>query len=338
MAGGDYGRIRHTFWTDPEIKRGLAPGAKLLLLYYCSNAHSSLCGLYYLPMEYAALETGLALDDVRQWTAGVLAPFVTYDERTEEILVHGLAKHQVAESVSEGDKRLPRVRKELEAAHSPALVRKFLTLYADWPIGMQAPPEPDPVEKSEPEAPSEPLGSPFEAIAVAGHGSTQQDNTDADASGGGAADDEPDEAEVWEGDIIEPGEDEPVPGTGAQIIPIGDRQRPAITAEKLQEVPEKISTWQVLGAWAVRQENPPDEAEKKKQGAAAKRLAERHSGRDIALAFLGIEALFEYSQGQPWDLFDLERKFSKAKAAAKDHPEVKRLQWEAEFNQASGFW
>jgi hypothetical protein len=159
MAGGDYGRVRHTFWTDPEIKRGLGAEAKLLLLYYFTNSHTNLCGLYYLPLDYAALETGLPLEKVREWTLNDLRRFVSYDERTEEVLVHRLTRHQVADTLSEKDKRLGRLLKDLDAAHSITLIRQFHELYAGWPIG-QPPPAPK-------EAPSKPLRSPFEAIAVA---------------------------------------------------------------------------------------------------------------------------------------------------------------------------
>lgn len=153
MAGGDYGRVRHTFWSDPDVKRKLSPGQKLLLLYFFSNPHTNLCGIYHLPLEYAALETGLDLEDVRRWTAGELGRFVSYDDDTEEVFVHRLAKHQVGEDLSPRDKRAPRIRSEVEGVHSRRLSSLFADTYASWGIVPATP---------APEAPSKPLGSPFE--------------------------------------------------------------------------------------------------------------------------------------------------------------------------------
>ena len=42
MSGGDYGRVRHTFWTDPDIKRALSPEQKALLLYFFTSPHRTL--------------------------------------------------------------------------------------------------------------------------------------------------------------------------------------------------------------------------------------------------------------------------------------------------------
>lgn len=69
----------------------------------------------------------------------------------------------------------------------------------------------------------------------------------------------------------------------------------------------------LVGAWISQQSLSPSEHERKKQGAVAKRLAEKFSPFRLAVALLGLEALWEHRDGgQPWDLFDLERKISKA--------------------------
>lgn len=353
MAGGDYGRIRHTFWTDPEIKRGLTPGAKLLLVYYCSNAHSNLCGLYYLPLEYAALETGIALDSVRQWTAGPLSRFVTYDERTEEILVHGLAKHQVAETVVETDKRLPRVRKELAAAHSPALVRKFLTLYAEWPIGMQAPPEPDPVERSEPEAPSKPLESPSEAIAVAWQGSSGQstDTTPIGVDAGGVAVDDSEEV-FADYEVIEPAADEP--GGAGKVLVLRPHLQPDPSGGwrppfEGRSPDEPVNGGQIMAEWINRKRPSLSRHDRGRQAAAAQRIADGRTLGELALAMIGIECIWPFappslvkgSEGRRWDLMDLEKHFDKALGAWEKHPAISRAredaEWEAAFDQAEGF-
>lgn len=317
MSGGDYGRIRHTFWTDPDIKRVLNPEQKTLLLYYFSSPHRTLIGLYYCPMEYAASETGLPVERVREWTLGALSRFVSYDEQTEEILVHRAGKHQVGEHLAEKDHQRKAILKAVQGAHSPRLVRRFLELYPHWNLNVSPPEGGEPVE----EAPSKPLASPFEAKAVAEQVQSITE-TLSNESAADAAD------EFVDAEWVE--DDDPTP-TGSQVIPF--RHEWTITADSLHNIPERLTTVQVLLSWAKRQVVPPDEAEKKKQGAAAKRLAERHSGRDIVLAFAGIETMYRFKD-EPWDLFDIEKLFSKAKAAAVNHPAVKAAREDAALDRA----
>lgn len=80
----------------------------------------------------------------------------------------------------------------------------------------------------------------------------------------------------------------------------------------------------LTAAWVSLQPERPSESEIRKQGAVAKRLAKDHEPRRLALALYGMDRLFPHSDGEPWDLFDFERKFSKAASkgaeAARDGP------------------
>ncbi len=162
MSGGDYGRVRHTFWTDPDIKRVLNTEQKALLLYYFTSPHRNLIGLYYCPFAYVASETGLTIDRVEEWTLGPLAKFVSYDLATEEILVHRAGKHQIGEVLAEKDKQRTAVVKSCAEVHSAKLLRRFLELYRHWNLAVAVPPDPAPYD-----APSKPLTRPSEAKAVA---------------------------------------------------------------------------------------------------------------------------------------------------------------------------
>jgi hypothetical protein len=52
----------------------------------------------------------------------------------------------------------------------------------------------------------------------------------------------------------------------------------------------------------------------------------------------GMMALFPHCppKSEPWDLHDLQRKFTKAKAKARDHPEIKAMTAKAAFLQEAG--
>jgi hypothetical protein len=71
----------------------------------------------------------------------------------------------------------------------------------------------------------------------------------------------------------------------------------------------------ITGHWIQSQPERPSPAEIKKQGAVAKRIAESQPEKRVDAALDGITGVYPYSDGAPWDVFDLERKFSKAAAA-----------------------
>tara|TARA_R110000787_G_scaffold9902_1_gene34229 strand:+ start:249 stop:602 length:354 start_codon:yes stop_codon:yes gene_type:complete len=78
----------------------------------------------------------------------------------------------------------------------------------------------------------------------------------------------------------------------------------------------------LVGGWIKMQPVRPHPRDINKQGAAAKRIAERDLSH-VKAATIGIGLLFPYSTGAPWDLFDLERLFTKAVlAGAKKATEV----------------
>lgn len=155
------------FWTDPDIKRKLTRDEKHLLLYCFTSPHSkgSMTGVYYCPLEYVANETDLPVKEVQRMLAGPLAPFVSYDETTEEVFVHAFAKHNVGEELKIGDsgkedRRIEGVRRQVRAIHSLRVQRLFLERYGSaFHLNMSVP--------DLREAPCKPLGSPLEGGADA---------------------------------------------------------------------------------------------------------------------------------------------------------------------------
>jgi hypothetical protein len=96
---------------------------------------------------------------------------------------------------------------------------------------------------------------------------------------------------------------------------------------------DRLSGADVLRAWLDTQTGGVPKDAKAKQAGCAKRLAERHTAPELAAAFVGMEQLFPHSRGEPWDLFDLERKFVKALAKARDHPAIRQARDDAEFDR-----
>jgi hypothetical protein len=94
---------------------------------------------------------------------------------------------------------------------------------------------------------------------------------------------------------------------------------------------QRIPASQVFRAWESQLPQKIAAIDRGKHMRMARKLADNHSAQELALAFLGIGQLFPHSDGQPWDLADLDRKFTKAVTKARDHPELRSRQREAEL-------
>jgi hypothetical protein len=97
--------------------------------------------------------------------------------------------------------------------------------------------------------------------------------------------------------------------------------------------PGRVTGGEILAAWIDQQPARPSNRDAGKFGAACKRLAEEHPAAEIAAAMVGMGQLYPHSDGQPWDPFDLERKFAKALAASQQHPDVQDARAGAEFDR-----
>lgn len=72
----------------------------------------------------------------------------------------------------------------------------------------------------------------------------------------------------------------------------------------------------LVAEWIDEQPSRPSGKEISRQAGVADRICSGQPRDRVVLARLGIGNLYPHSDGEPWDLFDLERKFSKAVAAA----------------------
>lgn len=131
MAEEEYGKVVVSFWRDPKL-RHLDPMARYLALYYFTCPHKNMAGLFYCPIIFASKETGLPATQIQELLKGPLSPFMTYDETSEEILVHRMARRQVGATIKGGDNRLTPILKTVQGAHSQSLVTLWKQLHRDW--------------------------------------------------------------------------------------------------------------------------------------------------------------------------------------------------------------
>lgn len=94
----EFAKIASEFWTSPLGKKIKNTGleAKVLTFYLMTCRHANMMGVYYLPLSFAAHETGISLEGV---TRGIEAlakiGFCSYDEETEHVWIRDMAASQL---------------------------------------------------------------------------------------------------------------------------------------------------------------------------------------------------------------------------------------------------
>ncbi|WP_368655418.1 hypothetical protein ABRY94_11845 [Castellaniella ginsengisoli] len=128
----DYGKVSPQFWIGETGKkmRKAGPEAQVVALYLMTCPHSNMIGLYYLPIMYIGHETGLGIEGASKGLERAIeAGFCSYDEASEVVWVHEMAKFQIGDHLSEGDKRCKGVQNEYDSVPENPYLERFFARY-----------------------------------------------------------------------------------------------------------------------------------------------------------------------------------------------------------------
>lgn len=114
-------------WNDSWVKH-LSLEAKILFLYLLTNGHKNIIGLYRIPLDTIAFETGLTLDSVEDIIDN-LEPKVLYDRTKEVAWVVNYANYQLSEKDMEDIDILTVVDKSISHYQSHPYMERFLVKY-----------------------------------------------------------------------------------------------------------------------------------------------------------------------------------------------------------------
>lgn len=86
-------RIVNTrFWSDQWVRQKLNPLDRYLFLYFLTNEHTNICGIYELTVETISFETGIDKQDLLKSMFPRLKPKVVY--KSGWIIMPNFVKHQ----------------------------------------------------------------------------------------------------------------------------------------------------------------------------------------------------------------------------------------------------
>lgn len=128
----DYGKVSPHFWTGTTGKKlRSSPEAVIVALYLMTSPHANMLGLYYMPLLYVSHETGLGFEGASKGLRSACeAGFCSYDETSEMVWVHEMARFQVADSLKPADNRCKSVQKDYDSLPSNPFLMGFFDRYA----------------------------------------------------------------------------------------------------------------------------------------------------------------------------------------------------------------
>ena len=117
--------VNDSFWTDPEVKP-LSFRTKGLFLYFITNPHGHISGIYYLPVSTIQEETGLSAKELKQeiHTLSVDYRHTLYHPNFSVVWVRKMLQHQVF-----NDKVKTNIENHLLTLHKCPLIQDFLDYY-----------------------------------------------------------------------------------------------------------------------------------------------------------------------------------------------------------------
>ena len=130
----DYGKVAPQFWTGKTGKELKAQGheAVIVAFYLMTSPHANMLGLYYLPKLYIAHETGLGMEGACKGLARAIeAGFCSYDEASEHVFVHAMARFQIGDALKADDKRCKGIENELSKVPESELRQRFRDIYTE---------------------------------------------------------------------------------------------------------------------------------------------------------------------------------------------------------------
>lgn len=181
----DYSKVSGLFWTG-KTGRSLRGDmqSQILALYLMTSPHSNMIGVFNCPIVYMAHETGSPIEGASKGLQRLCElDYCTYDEESELIWVHEMAKYQIGDGLKASDNRVKDIQKQYASLPEGRIKQGFYDKYGSS-FHLQEPEQKPSPSKAPSEAPSKPLRSQKQEQEQK---QNQEQNKDTGASQGDAS-------------------------------------------------------------------------------------------------------------------------------------------------------
>lgn len=137
----DYGKVSPLFWVGKTGKalRG-KPEAQVVAFYLITSPHAEMTGVFYCPVMYIAHETGMTLEGASKALQSLVdIDFCSFDEESDTVFVHEMAKFQIGEELKVNDNQVKSVRKAYSSMKGVIKARFYERYKAAFHLGDTSP-------------------------------------------------------------------------------------------------------------------------------------------------------------------------------------------------------
>jgi hypothetical protein len=129
----EYAKISSSFWTG---KTGRAirgdSDAQIVALYLLTSLHANMIGVFYCPITYISHETGSPFEGAFKGLQRLIeVGFCTYDEESETVWVHEMARFQIGDALKASDNRVKDIRKRFDEIPASQIQQGFYEKYKE---------------------------------------------------------------------------------------------------------------------------------------------------------------------------------------------------------------
>ena len=129
----DYSKVSSTIWTGKTGRaiRGDAQ-TQIVALYLMTSPHANMIGVYTCPIIYISHETGTPLQGASEGLERLIkAGFCTYEDDSELVWVHEMAKYQIGDDLKASDNQVKGVQKQYAEIPQGVIKQGFFNRYKD---------------------------------------------------------------------------------------------------------------------------------------------------------------------------------------------------------------
>ena len=129
----EYSKVSAQFWTG-KTGRSLRGDmqTQIVALYLMTSPHSNMIGVFNCPVIYISHETGSPLEGAYEGLKKLIeGGFCTYDEDSETVWIHEMAKFQIGDSLKASDNRVKDIHKQYENLPEGPIKQGFYAKYRD---------------------------------------------------------------------------------------------------------------------------------------------------------------------------------------------------------------
>lgn len=127
----DYAKVEPKMWHGQTMKAlRKCPEGVIVGLYLMTSPQSNMLGLFSQPVLYMAHETGLGIEGATKGLQHCIdVGFCSFDEESEFVWVHEMARYQIASELKPSDLRCKGIQKDYDALPDNPFLGAFFDRY-----------------------------------------------------------------------------------------------------------------------------------------------------------------------------------------------------------------